>query len=54
MANSFRRKLIKGSIYSSSTQHSSPRGWDHFFSSADSFQSNDNKATGFPVRCIRD
>jgi uncharacterized protein (TIGR02145 family) len=40
--------------YWSSTQHSTPRGWDQFFSSASSFQSNDNKATGFPVRCIRD
>jgi hypothetical protein len=40
--------------YWSITQHSTPRGWDQFFSITACFQSNDHKATGFPIRCIRD
>ncbi|MFZ4521939.1 MAG: hypothetical protein ACOYNC_09545 [Bacteroidales bacterium] len=40
--------------YWSSTQHSTPRGWSKFFNTASSFQSNDLKAFGFPLRCIRD
>jgi hypothetical protein len=40
--------------YWSSAQNTTTRSWDQFLSSANSSQSNDNKATGFPVRCIRD
>jgi len=40
--------------YWSSTQRNTTRSWDQFLSISNSSQSNDNKATGFPVRCIRD
>jgi hypothetical protein len=40
--------------YWSSVQGSATAGWNLYFHSSTSYMSNDDKATGFSVRCLRD